>query len=107
MNRPQLERGPSRPAAGQTRETWASFLTQDFERAASRDGSRSVRMRTSCRFRGSKHESSFRRNLTPAQWLPKPATSQFPHTRRTLRVLWSPDGGEGEETQGLSYRDRF
>src|SRR5579883_1926609 len=27
--------------------------------------------------------------LTPAQWLPKPATSQFPHTRRTLRVMWS------------------
>ncbi len=27
--------------------------------------------------------------LTPTQWLPKPATRQFPHTRRTLRVLWS------------------
>src|SRR5579883_3427623 len=27
--------------------------------------------------------------LTPTQWLPKPATNQFPHTRRTLRVMWS------------------
>jgi uncharacterized membrane protein YfcA len=28
--------------------------------------------------------------LTPSQWLPKPATSQFPHKRRSLRDLWSP-----------------
>ena len=33
--------------------------------------------------------------LTPAQWLPKPATSQFPERRRSLRELWSPCG-EGE-----------
>jgi hypothetical protein len=52
------------------------------------------------------------RPLTPAQWLPKPATSQFPHTRRTLRVTWSPDGGEGEDcgrraVQGFKARKFF
>jgi hypothetical protein len=35
--------------------------------------------------------------LTPAQWLPKPATSQFPEKGRALRATWSPNGGEGEE----------
>ncbi len=34
--------------------------------------------------------------LSPAQWLPKPATSQIPETRRALRASWSPRGGEGE-----------
>jgi hypothetical protein len=29
-------------------------------------------------------------HLSPAQWLPKPATSQFPESRRSLRELWSP-----------------
>src|SRR5579883_968788 len=32
------------------------------------------------------HEPQAISSLTPAQWLPKPATSQFPHTKRTLRV---------------------
>src|SRR4051794_4507749 len=44
--------------------------------------------------------------LTPAQWLPKPATSQFPHKRRTLRAMWSLKG-EGEETRRFYSRDRF
>ena len=29
--------------------------------------------------------------LTPAQWLPKPATSQFPEKGRSLRETWSPE----------------
>jgi len=39
------------------------------------------------------------RHLTPAQWLPKSATSQCPHKSCSLRELWSPKhsfGGEGE-----------
>src|SRR5436190_6513983 len=31
--------------------------------------------------------------LTPAQWLPKPATILLPHKRRTLRDPWSPRRG--------------
>ena len=34
--------------------------------------------------------------LTPTQWLPKPATSQFPHKSPALRASWSPLRGEGE-----------
>ncbi len=37
------------------------------------------------------------RPLTPAQWLPKPATSQLPKGDVRLRETWSPDGGEGRE----------
>ena len=32
--------------------------------------------------------------LTPAQCLPKPATSQFPEKRRALRATWSPEERE-------------
>ena len=41
--------------------------------------------------------------LHPAQWLPKPATRQFPHTRRTLRVLWS----LGEWEKRHASREQF
>jgi hypothetical protein len=41
------------------------------------------------RFRSSKREWFIREILTPAQWLPKPATRWFPHTRRVLRASWS------------------
>ena len=34
--------------------------------------------------------------ITPTQWLPKPATSQFPHKRRALRASWSPSEEERE-----------
>src|SRR5579859_7213238 len=49
-------------------------------------------------------------HLSPAQWLPKPATRQFPEKRRALRATWSPRGGEGEESaqraaQGLGARN--
>ncbi len=30
------------------------------------------------------------KHLSPAQWLPKPATSQMPQKRRALRATWSP-----------------
>jgi hypothetical protein len=30
------------------------------------------------------------RHLSPAQWLPKPATSQLPHKSNALRATWSP-----------------
>jgi hypothetical protein len=41
-----------------------------------------------------------------AQWLPKPATSQLPEKRRSLRELWSPlkhsrSEGGGSVAQGL------
>ena len=36
----------------------------------------------------------------PAQWLPKPATSQFPEKRCALRATWSPLRGEGAESPG-------
>gem|GEM_PF-5971755 len=32
--------------------------------------------------------------LTLTQWLPKPATSQFPGKRRSLRETWSPGRGD-------------
>ena len=32
--------------------------------------------------------------LTPAQWLPKPATSWLPHIMKPLRGTWSPEGRE-------------
>jgi hypothetical protein len=35
-------------------------------------------------FRGSRRDNLFRRILTPAQWLPKPATSQFPEGGRSV-----------------------
>src|SRR5689334_15197297 len=35
-------------------------------------------------------------HLSPSQWLPKPATSQFPEKGRALRATWSPRGGEGD-----------
>src|SRR5690348_10245067 len=37
--------------------------------------------------------------LTPAQWLPKPATSQFPERRRSLRELWSPEERVSDATR--------
>ena len=46
-----------------------------------------------------KQEIILRPYLTPSQWLPKPATSQFPHKRRSLRETWSlplARAGEGE-----------
>jgi hypothetical protein len=41
-------------------------------------------------------------HLTPAQWLPKPATSQVPSRRRALRALGSPpsEGAEREKMGG-------
>jgi hypothetical protein len=33
--------------------------------------------------------------LTPAQWLPKPATIQLPNLGRALRALWSRPAGRG------------
>ncbi len=36
--------------------------------------------------------------LTPAQWLPKPATGKFPDKSFALRAPWSPNGGEGDES---------
>ncbi len=46
--------------------------------------------------------------LSPAQWLPKPATSQFPQLGRSLRETWSsiPNGGEGEVSSGRSGANR-
>ena len=35
-------------------------------------------------------EEEHGKHLSPSQWLPKPATSQFPHKRRALRATWSP-----------------
>ncbi|GEM_PF-5843517 len=32
--------------------------------------------------------------LTLTQWLPKPATSQFPEKERSLREMWSPRRGD-------------
>jgi hypothetical protein len=46
--------------------------------------------------------------LTPTQWLPKPATSQFPERRRTLRATWSPRRGRrsgATAVQGFNARD--
>ncbi|MDB6065158.1 MAG: hypothetical protein JWR26_1366 [Pedosphaera sp.] len=41
-------------------------------------------------------------HLSPAQWLPKPATSQLPEKRRSLRELWSASRqGTGREGGGL------
>ena len=40
----------------------------------------------------------------PAQWLPKPATSQFPEKGYALRATWSPLRGEGEDAKdGPAY----
>ncbi|GEM_PF-5809691 len=35
-------------------------------------------------------EARERHHLSPSQWLPKPATSQFPQKGRSLRETWSP-----------------
>jgi hypothetical protein len=43
-------------------------------------------------------EIFFRGILTPAQWLPKPATSQFPEEGRSLRELWSPEERKSDST---------
>jgi len=40
--------------------------------------------------------------LTPAQWLPKPATSQLPHKRRSLREMWSPRRGGNDVRAGMT-----
>ncbi len=48
---------------------------------------------------GGMFEKEFPLSLT--QWLPKPATSQFPETGRSLRETWSPRGGEGTRDGGL------
>ena|ERR1700722_12381869 len=40
--------------------------------------------------------------LSPAQWLPKPATSQFPHKRRTLRDTWSLPFANERAGEGMS-----
>ena len=37
-----------------------------------------------------------RKTLTPAQWLPKPATRWLPQTKHSLREMWSHPMGEGE-----------
>src|SRR5436190_7895628 len=39
--------------------------------------------------------------LTPAQWLPKPATVLLPHKRRTLRNPWSPREREARQRFGF------
>gem|GEM_PF-6466740 len=45
----------------------------------------------------------FRGILTLTQWLPEPATSQFPEKRRSLRETWSPRRGDSYGTVlGLS-----
>jgi hypothetical protein len=47
-------------------------------------------------------------HLTPAQWLPKPATNQVPSKSLALRALWSPpsEGAEREkmDAAGEKYR---
>jgi acid phosphatase (class A) len=46
-------------------------------------------------------QTNLGRPLTPSQWLPKPATSQFPQKSCALRATWSPDGGEGDTTSAF------
>ena len=46
------------------------------------------------RFRGLRCELLVRRNLTPFQWLPKPASRWFPENRLSLRDQSSPSEGE-------------
>ena len=48
------------------------------------------------RFRGSKRELLVRRILTPAQWLPKPASRWFPENSLSLRDQRSPSEGARE-----------
>jgi hypothetical protein len=45
-------------------------------------------------------------HLTPAQWLPKPATRWFPDKRGALRALWSPpsEGAERENRPAVLGR---
>jgi len=45
-------------------------------------------------FRGSRRELLVRRDLTPAQWLPKPASRWFPENSLSLRDQRSPSEGE-------------
>jgi hypothetical protein len=41
--------------------------------------------------------------LTPAQWLPKPAMSQFPEEGRSLRELWSPEERVSDATRRVIH----
>jgi hypothetical protein len=49
-----------------------------------------------------------KRPLTPAQWLPKPATGQLPSTTLALRALWYPpsEGAEREKKDASTGLDR-